>query len=823
MDQPQRDYLDPRVVIQDFIPTLHDHLTPLSSVDTIMVPGSLHKFVSDIPLNRELYDMICREIHVVSVTSMPSFNNNPGIIPLLRTTAIYLHVVSDIGAHSEMVRTSLNYTNFAQITIPLHWHLEIRYTLNPRNVPPPLTPPERTACLNAARDLSAVISAHISRRSFFFGDLSPFDQARRDFRVIQSLSVRGQLCFYPATALPTGLHLSRDGQCYVCQDLVSWKGPWILAPIHMSKQDIHNSLDDDVRDLGGQPFEIGPGVQVEALPKERWNSAKDIYEIGRMSASLRTRLSQADSERRKKGIVSARIRLTPWNGLIPGLFAHYPLIPTWFIYTRSTPLDVGRMSAIAARQVASQLHHQPPSVAPDFSNVGQVIIILERSSSWDLSLSHRLPFKDMIHVNGAMRLEPGDLVTAVNLSTLTRLPEELDRICDIMPNLAVQGMRTSRQDAFDMVDEEDVFEGGRADEQQPDDDHLIEPSDLWYVRPDMERESAQQYLKIRWAMSQEQTFYRSSHYYMQRMIDEDVDLSDLKQAIERYRIANGLGQVYGFGRISKGERGQNTAHSDSINRQKLFIQLVCPANTTMIKLDQISIYRDGSRVTAELSKLNNCLLIVSSVDRLTRNRKSWHQLRTLCESNNIHVISLLFPPTAISQLCHMPNPIFEHDDSTRKRFHQLAPTASHPRSGPCLWPTLITGPHVSVNTIQVVEHRVFSSEMFVSGFLTSAYRGDPAIRLPPATTRHVRAFNQAALLAIQNMVRIRAGPTWQGNVTVATYHGLDALDCPCTRGNCVPGCVCVCRDVCGPNYEDILEDQGECPELCPCGLRHGQK
>lgn len=81
-----------------------------------------------------------------------------------------------------------------------------------------------------------------------------------------------------------------------------------------------------------------------------------------------------------------------------------------------------------------------------------------------------------------------------------------------------------------------------------------------------------------------------------------------------------------------------------------------------------------------LNKLENALLLVTSLDRLCRNPESYVQIEEIAVRRNLHIVCFIFPPSAVLSLLMVPSPL-----TTFRQFARVGMIASQNKSMPsCL-------------------------------------------------------------------------------------------------------------------------------------------
>lgn len=270
-------------------------------------------------------------------------------------------------------------------------------------------------------------------------------------------------------------------------------------------------------------------------------------------------------------------------------------------------------------------------------------------------------------------------------------------------------------------------------------------------------------------------------------------------------------------RVSEGEIGQWNAYNTSLDRQQTFLSRFAPHDYQVKTLEFVSIARDGTGVISALQEMQDCLVIVTSIDRLARNPQAILQIRDIAPARNLHVLAFLFPPTTILEPSRIPNPIASH---VQAKLSPLSPISCQSKSWPGCWPTFIAGPTVDPEVIPLVERRIHSAQDFISGFRISGYRGDPAITIPVAfkSGNGQRGMSAPVRAALRGEVFTRCGNNRNADtVKVVLFEGDNASHCRCLLTQCDASCRCTCQAKCATNYKRVCSTGGGgCGELCPC-------
>ena len=775
-----------------------------------MVPGCLHEFTCAVPLDAALWAHVLAEHHVVAAIRDPPQ-------PVANAVRMLLHVTSDIGQHHHNTRADVNYITLKDVAVPLLWHIAIYSAPPPAHplIPPFPTALNRRSALNVARDLATIASAHTIRRAVSQNQPQLLVASRNAYANFQQLSLLGHIAFRCASVLPTALRLSSDNQVLVVHDLVKTKGPWILADQTMTEAAIRTSLQPDLVATAAPSLELSPAIRVGQAAARLTGTMEDLHDNGRFSLGLRLRLEAAERIRRQARNLQRPKPIVPFIGPIPDP-ATLQQVPSWYILARTATTDKKKIAEDVAGQILSQVNDPPPPILPDLSNVVNIIVIVERTSDWDIALTERRMYTRSVDPASSTFLGPSDVISAVNLDRITRRVADLPLLFRQWPNLWVQGLRrTGSSGDYLVVDEDDVPTSQGGDDQgrfSEDDD--VEEGEATWVQPHVDPRS-NRHVIIRSHLTIEHRFHRQSHDYMRRWIDQDHP--DMRAALSSYMNTHGLAACYAYRRVSEGERDQNNAFNTSLERQVTFISRFAPEGYRIKSLAYVSISRDGTAVIDVLNQMRDALVIVTSVDRLARNPQAMLQVRTVARERNLHLVALVFPASAIQDISATSNLLLTAAP-LRAKFACLVPVATQAKSLPCCWPTIVAGPTVHPDIVQVIERRIVAAQNFISGFRISGFRGDPLLLLAPDfTARNAqRGMTMPVQAALKRDIATRGRGRQQNTIQVEVFEGDNASHCQCMVNMCDSECRCNCRIKCAPSYRAVCMRSGGCPTLCPC-------
>jgi hypothetical protein len=267
-----------------------------------------------------------------------------------------------------------------------------------------------------------------------------------------------------------------------------------------------------------------------------------------------------------------------------------------------------------------------------------------------------------------------------------------------------------------------------------------------------------------------------------------------------------------YRRVSGGERGQDSAFNDSLDRQMTFLDQFAPAGTGQIRLDQVSIGRDSSPVTAEIAQYENALFLVTSLDRISRTRQGLLEVRKASRERNVHILAFLFPGAVVQQLAELDDPPLDDDDVRE----DLDPATAHAnaRSLPAVWPTIVAGVDLDDEVRAIVGAQAERSEEFLRAYAASSYIGNTRIKVPNELSTK-RAFTADRRSALRNEI-MRVRPQIACAIEFEALTGrAQAYTCECEEGDCDEGCSCRCGQ-CDENYHAACHPRQPHLTLCPC-------
>jgi hypothetical protein len=782
----------------------------VDTLDHLAIPGALHLFHCTLPLNLHLWQVLKQLASVVAIISNPPM---PG--PANHFT---LHMVSDHGDHHLATRAAMAYPQLQQTTVPLVWYIRILPAPVNMVLPAVPLPNQRAAAINGGRDMTRIMSGHNLRDALINGPVNRMGLALQAFNSLATRSMQGVLAAYPCRfAMPSLVHLSDNGLVFVLQDLLCGKGPWVLAPVAMPIQQIRNSLNNDIAVAGGNPlaFALGRAVLPGPIAVRQTGLTVDIFANGRSSHSFRYRVQQADQRARRHRRVTQPTPILPYAGppfvplavpTLPLYNGQVPNIRRHYILARTVVGDRRKITESIARQVISIVLNPPPVIGAQHVNVSEIVILAERTSSWDIPLLDRRMFTESIRAASANLMHPNDVISVVNMDRVTRNYLELPVVYGAWPNLWSQGLKTAvAEGTYMVVDEDDEGET----EDMEDDDEMVGDETTWFQPANEPRTS--RHVQIRATLAREHAFYRQCHEMMDVW---NAPGATFRAMLQNYAQVNQLPRCYTYRRVSEGPVGGQSHLNLSLRRQQRFLDQIAPPNTGHLELAFVSIVRDGTGVVELLDTLSDALVLITSVDRLARNSTAMQQIWEIAERRNLHIIATLWLSTDMPALANIPYPFPLQQGSATELAHTSL-LGVHGKTRLSFYPMLIAGPNLSNLAVPIVLNRISASQDFISGFQASAYRGDPKLAIP-ANQRSGNGVNGLTPAMRQNIMQTIQPLAPNCNISLVAYQGQNAISCGCVVGGCRRECQCRCQQTCLPNYNAIDGGIANCPLYCAC-------
>ncbi|KAK4049384.1 hypothetical protein OIV83_004117 [Microbotryomycetes sp. JL201] len=302
------------------------------------------------------------------------------------------------------------------------------------------------------------------------------------------------------------------------------------------------------------------------------------------------------------------------------------------------------------------LESPPDDIETDWSNVGDLKLVIEHGSSFRHAFKQRRAFQ---HVHDL--LEPETIVLVTNLDRATRRVEDIDELCAALQKadsdmrcmfmLSKHANESHQLDSDEPESEQEDSADASLNGDDEADERSLRENDVW-VDLCANADRAKTHIENAMLLVEESSFYGSSTEMLIRVLlearlKEQSLLADFKEALSQLARKQSLKHAILFTRTSR------AGSDNSLQRQQAWLSLMLPPELRVIHAEYAGVSgAAGTPIKDTLirRKFKNTLVLFTSIDRLDRSTYGLDELADYVDENNVHLSGTVWPSDRLDVL-----------------------------------------------------------------------------------------------------------------------------------------------------------------------------